>query len=131
MSREKTDQPGDPLIRKRALSRWDNEGGAGPEGHEVETSSVDDEPPMPRMGQAEMGALHIRMIALENLVIALLAEASDRQLELARDMARYLAPREGFTHHPLTTHAAEHMVNLIERSARFRSDELPLANDIE
>ena len=131
MSEQGPDQPSDPLLRKRALSRWDNEGGAGPEGHEVEAPSSDDEAPMPKMGEAEMGALHIRVIALENLVIALLAEASDRQLELVRDMARYIAPREGFTHHPLTTHVAAHMVDLVERSARFRSGELPQADDIE
>lgn len=86
---------------------------------------------MPKIGEAELGALHIRVIALENLVIALLAEASDRQLDLARDMAGYIAPREGFTHHPLTTHAAAHLVDLIERSARFRSGELPQAGDID
>jgi len=97
----------------------------------VAPALVEGEAPMPKMGEAEMGALHIRVIALENLVIALLAEASDRQLELARDMVRYIAPREGFTHHPLTTHAAAHMVDLVERSARFRSGELPQADDIE
>lgn len=91
----------------------------------------EDEAPMPKMGEAEMGALHIRVIALESLIIALLAEASDRQLELARDMARYIAPREGFTHHPLTTHAAAHMIDLVHRSARFRSGELPQVGDIE
>ena len=131
MSEQGPAQPSDPLLRKRALSRWDNEGGAGPEGHEAEAPSSDDEAPMPKIDEAEMGALHIRVIALENLVIALLAEASDRQLELVRDMARYIAPREGFTHHPLTTHAAAHMVDLVERSARFRSGELPQVGDIE
>lgn len=30
-----------------------------------------------------------RVIALENLIVALLAEASDRQLALAHDMAAY------------------------------------------
>lgn len=117
--------------RLRALSRWDNEGGAGPCGAEVRTTMSEDEAPMPKMGEAELGALHIRVIALENLIIALLAEASDRQLELARDMARYIAPRKGLTHHPLTTHAAAHMVDLVERSARFRSGELPQVGDIE
>ena len=38
---------------------------------------------------AELVQLRIRVIALENLVIALLAEASDRQLDLAREMAAY------------------------------------------
>jgi hypothetical protein len=86
---------------------------------------------MPKIGEAELGALHIRMIALESLVIALLAEASDRQIELARNMARYIAPREGHTHHPLTIHAADHITDLVERAARFGSGELPRADDIE
>jgi hypothetical protein len=75
---------------------------------------------MPSNNAAELGALHIRVIALENLVISLLATASDRQLEQAREMARYISPRPGFAHHPLTTHAAAHMVDLVERAARFR-----------
>lgn len=94
-------------------------------------SSSDDEAPMPKMGEAEMGALHIRVIALENLVIALLADASDRQLEMSRNMARYIAPREGFTNHPLTAHAAAHMTHIVERAARFGNGELPQANDID
>jgi hypothetical protein len=57
---------------------------------------------------------------LENLVIALFAAASDRQLEQAREMARYISPRPGFTPHPLTTHAAAHMIDLVERASRFR-----------
>ena len=65
-------------------------------------------------------ALHVRVIALENLLISLLATASDQQLELAREMAGYISPRPGFTHHPLTIPAAAHMIDLIERSSRFR-----------
>jgi hypothetical protein len=56
-------------------------------------TSAEDQIPVPKMANAELVALHIRVIALENLVIALLAGASDRQLELARDMAPYIAPR--------------------------------------
>jgi hypothetical protein len=73
------------------------------------------------MDDAEFEALHVRVIALENLVIALLAEASDSAREQARGMAAYISPRPGFTHHPLTTHAAAHIVNLIERAVRFCS----------
>jgi len=76
---------------------------------------------MPENKAAELGALHVRIIALENLVISLLAAASDEQLEQAREMARHITPRPGFTHHPLTTHASAHMVDLVERAARFRS----------
>jgi hypothetical protein len=70
---------------------------------------------------AEFVQLRVRVIALENLVITLLAEASDRQRNLAREMAVFIAPRTGTTPHPLTTHAASHMVDLVERSEQFRS----------
>ena len=76
--------------------------------------------PTPEMSNADLVALHVRVIALENLLISLLATASDQQLELAREMAGYISPRPGFTHHPLTIHAAAHMIDLIERSSRFR-----------
>ena len=109
------------LLRQRTLSRWDNEGGAGPDGPQTETVAAGDEAPMPSNGPAEVGALHIRIIALENLVISLLAAASDQQLEQAGEMARYISPRPGFTHHPLTTHAAAHMIDLVERASRFRN----------
>lgn len=108
------------LLRERALSRWDNEGGAIP-GVPPKAPAAEDTIPMPTNDAAELGALHIRMIALENLVIALLATASDEQLELTREMASYISPRPGFTHHPLTTHAAAHMIDLVERASRFRS----------
>jgi hypothetical protein len=68
-------------------------------------------------------ALHIRVIALENLVIFLLAAASDQQLELAREMAPYISPRPGFTPHPLTTHAVVDMIDLLERASRSCSAE--------
>lgn len=126
-----SDPSNDTRRRKRAQDARDNEGGSSQVDRNIEVISKNDEAPMPKMGEAEMGALHIRVIALENLVIALLADASDRQLELSRNMARYIAPRQGFTHHPLTTHAAAHMTHLVERSARFGSGELPQADDIK
>jgi hypothetical protein len=75
---------------------------------------------VPELTNAELVQLRIRVIALENLVITLLAEASDRQLDLVREMAAYTSPRPGFTHHPLTIHAATQMINLVERAGRFR-----------
>ena len=69
---------------------------------------------------AELRQLHVRVIALENLVISLLADASDRQLTLAREMAVFIVPRPGFTAHPLTVHAAAQMISLVERAGRFR-----------
>ena len=74
------------------------------------------------MSDADFIALHTRVIALENLVIAMLAVASERQLEVAREMASYISPRPGFTAHRLTVHAAAHMVDLVERAARFHGE---------
>jgi hypothetical protein len=68
---------------------------------------------------AELALIRIRVIALENLVIALLAGASDRQLQAAREMAKYISPRPGFTLHPLTSQAAVHMIELVDRAERF------------
>jgi hypothetical protein len=113
------------LLRQRALSRWDNEGGAGPDGPQTEAAAARDQVPMPSNDTAEVAALHIRIIALENLVISLLATASDQQLEHACEMARYISPKAGFTHHPLTTHAAAHMVDLVERASRLRNRSSP------
>jgi hypothetical protein len=120
MPGQSSDSTDDPNQRQRALSRWDNEGGAGPCGLQTDPTSTEDPIPMPTNGPAEVAALHVRVIALENLVISLLADASARQLEQAREMARYISPRPGFTHHPLTIHAADHMIDLVERASRFR-----------
>jgi len=86
MSDQNSDSLVAALLRQRALSRWDNEGGAAPSCPQIERAAVENQVSMPANNAAEVGALHIRMIALENLVIALLAAASDRQLEQAREM---------------------------------------------
>ena len=103
-----------------ALSRWDNEGGAGPCGPRGGPMSAEAQSEAPELTNAELVQLRIRVIALENLVISLLAEASDRQLNLACEMAAFISPRPGFTHHPLTIHAATQMIDLVERAAHFR-----------
>ncbi len=106
-------------LRLRALSRWDNEGGAGPQ---CKNASLDvDLSKVPPLSNAELVQLQVRTIALENLMIMLLAEGSDRQLQLAREMAAYISPRSGFTHHPLTTQAGAHMVDIVNRAIHYRS----------
>ena len=107
--------------RQMALSRWDNEGGAGPGGPQDGSVSAEAQSEIPELTNAELVQLRIRVIALENLLIALLAEASERQLDLVREMAAYISPRPGFTHHPLTVHAAAQMIDLVERAGHFRS----------
>lgn len=113
----------DPLqLLQKALSRWDNEGGATRQGPQKDAAGGRSEPTdIPELTNAELVKLRVRVIALENLVIALLAEAGDRQISLAREMAPYVSPRPGFTHHPLTIHAASHMIDLVERAGSFRS----------
>lgn len=106
--------------RERALSRWDNEGGAGPEGPQDGSKPNETSADVPDLTNAELVQLRVRVIALENLVIALLAGVSDKQLEIAREMAVYISPRPGFTPHPMTVQAADHMLDLVDRAGRFR-----------
>ena len=107
--------------RQMALSRWDNEGGAGPCGPQEGAVSSELRSEVPELTNAELVQLRIRVIALENIVISLLAEASDRQLDLIREMAAFISPRPGFTQHPLTIQAATQMLDLVDRAARFRA----------
>ena len=120
MPRENADTSSDWNQRQRALSRWDNEGGAGPEGPATDWALDTERIAIPDLTNAELVTLRIRVIALENLMISLLATASDDQLRLAREMAGYISPRPGFTPHPLTIHAAANMVDLVERANHFR-----------
>src|SRR4030095_15172860 len=102
------DPPSDPAeLRRRALSRWDNEGGA------IASLVRGAHANIPELTNAELVQLRIRVIALENMLIAVLAEGSDRQLQVARGMAEYISPRAGFTQHPLTIQAAGHMTDLV------------------
>ena len=111
-------------LRHRALSRWDNEGGATLGGHHEGLRSAGAQSEVPPLTNAELVQLRIRVIALENLVISLLAQSPDRQLDLVREMAAYISPRPGFTPHPLTIRAAAEMIHLVERAGHFR-DILP------
>ncbi len=101
-------------LRHRALSRWDEEGGA------AASLPPEASPDEPEMTNAELVHLRVRVIALENMMIAVLAEGSDRQIEVAREMAEYISPRPGATPHPLTLQAADHMRNFAARALHFR-----------
>ena len=116
----KPNNNGTPTERQIALSRWDTEGGAGPDGPQESSTSGQLQADVSQPTNIELVQLRIRIIALENLVITLLAEASDRQLMLVREMAEFILPRPGFTQHPLTIHAAAQMIDLVERSGQFR-----------
>lgn len=114
------------LAKVQAIDK-DNEGGAG-DGGRVFPASVKSQADALPLTNAELVQLQIRVIALENLLAALLADASDRQLDLAREIAECIAPRPGFTAHRLTTHAAARMTSLIERAGHLRSLQSAAAN---
>jgi hypothetical protein len=120
MAAVKSDSLDPSQQRQMALSRWDNEGGAGPCGPQNDQISGEAQSEVPDLTNVELVQLRIRVIALENLVISLLAEAPERQLDLAREMAAFISPRPGFTQHPLTIHAATQMVDLVDRAGHFR-----------
>lgn len=106
-------------LRSLALSRWENEGGAPRPIDSVQADRLAEQQ-IPALTNAEIIALRVRIIALENIMIALLATASDEQRALAHSMISYITPRPGSTQHPLTLHASEHMADLLDRSQRFR-----------
>ena len=109
-----------------ALSRWDNDGGAESDPAAV-VNPAELQPEFHPLTNAELVQLRVRVIALENLVIALLAAGSDRQRTLARDKAAHIAPSADFTQHPLTIRAATQMVGLVERACRVRGDQVESA----
>lgn len=109
--------------RQRALQRWENEGGASDGSSSRDVLSSDTPGGVPPLTNAELVQLQIRVIALENLVIAMVSQMPDRQIELAREMAEYISPRPGSTPHRLTIHAAAQMISLVERAGCFRSPE--------
>lgn len=104
--------------RVAAQPRCDSDGGDALVGQPAPQAS-----PQPTFDaartEAEFVQLHIRVIALENLVIALLARAPAAQLDLAREMAAYISPRPGRTPHRLTLRAADEMRSLIDRATHF------------
>jgi hypothetical protein len=89
----------------------------------------EDTPPNASAGQAallqtELEQLRMRIIALENVVIALLAQGPEAQRVLAREMATYISPRPGATPHPLTLRAAVEMRSLVDRASPFQAPPL-------
>ena len=118
MADQKSDSWEFSCLREQAFSRWDNEGGAGAGGreHPASTGTAN----APPLSDAELVQLQIRVIALENLMTALLADSSDRQLALVQEIAAYISPRPGYTLHRLTVHAASRMSSLAEAAGRLR-----------
>jgi hypothetical protein len=122
MSDKKPESAASSRQRELALSRWDSEGGAGPRGPQGASVSPDAPAEILSLTNTELVQLRVRVIALENLVIALLAQASERQVAVARDMTAYISPKPGYTPHPLTIQAAGRMIDLVERAGQFRDE---------
>ena len=120
MSKKKTEPSERAQLLAKAVSRWDNEGGAG------EGGRVNPEPgalltdALP-LTNTELAHLQVRVIALENLLKVLLVNASAEQVALMRDVATSISPRPGCTQHPLTIHAAACMINLVESAGHLRA----------
>jgi hypothetical protein len=113
--------PPDPS--QAGLDRWDGEGGAESDGPQALAPEREGAVPAAPSAQ-DWAELRTRVIALENLVIALLANGSDAQRALARTMAGYIAPRPGATPHRVTLHASHRMIDLVERAERFDAADL-------
>ncbi len=107
----------DPRPPEKALTRWEDEGGAEPDGPLLVTPEGSPAP-MAAPSPTEWAEMHTRVIALESLVIALLSTASEAQRMAAREMAGLITPRPGATPHRLTVHAAHRMIDLIDRAER-------------
>lgn len=103
-------------VYDRAVGRWENEGGTFATTHDHLQDTVAGE-----IGTVEAGHLRVRLITLENVVVALLAGAPQSQSELVREMAAYISPRSGKTPHRMTIEAAHHMLGLVDRAARMEA----------
>jgi hypothetical protein len=104
-------------LRRDALARWDWEGGVAAAGAEATAAEPSTQPCTLDFAGTEMAQLRMRVVALENLVLALLMHGSVDQRAAADAMAQYIRPRPGFTAHPLTLRAAARMVQLLQRAS--------------
>ena len=116
-----------------ALDHWDNEGGAAAHGARRDAVVSDVLGREPALTNTELVQLRVRVIALENLLLAFLAQASKGQLAVARERAAYISPRAGSVRHPLTLRAAAQMVHLVGHagllSARARAEADMMSGD--
>lgn len=108
-----------PKSQQLPLSQWDNEGGAGRCGPKESTAGLAPSS-IPVLTNTELVQLRVRVIALENLVTALLSAATAHQHALIRSMAAQISPRAGMTLHPLTIQAASQMNELVDRAVHYR-----------
>ena len=132
MSKFKAEESERAQLLARAVSKWDAEAEVGEA--EIDSSArvlpVSNASPTEALPltNAEITHLQVRVIAIENLLKVLLADATAEQLKLMRDVAGLITPQPGFTQHPLTIQAAACMINLVDNAAHLRSLGLGLKN---
>lgn len=113
-------QPSRDEIYRRLIGRWENEGGGVTSWeHEAQPES-ERATVVGEIGDAEAVNIRVRLIAIENIIVALLAHGPDDRLELIKEMAEFISPRPGMTPHRLTTEAARNMLALVERAEHYR-----------
>lgn len=113
---EAAPQPAVAVFHAGALARWDNEGGALSHPAPVKVSVVE---VGHHLSDQDMVCLRSRVIALENIVVAMLAGGSSDQRSLVHDMALFVCPPLEEVQDRLTLHAADLMDHLADRAARF------------
>ena len=109
-------------IHRRVIGRWENEGGSVRAGRGDMQASENPATVVGEIGDAEAANIRIRLIALENIIVALLANAAEDRLELIREMAEFISPRPGMTPHRLTIEAARNMLAIVERAEHYRKN---------
>jgi hypothetical protein len=70
--------------------------------------------------RAEWDLLRSRLIALECVVMAVLADASPAQLAHAQTLAAQYAQRGGFARHPLTARAVDQVDHMLLQARQLR-----------
>lgn len=72
-------------------------------------------------GHSELVQMRIRIIALENLVLAILAKSSSDVWKMVRTRAGEIQSRGDVAEQPLTRHASDEMLKLLARAERRAS----------
>lgn len=74
----------------------------------------------PPVTTVEWDHLRFRVVALENLLIALMADGPLPRLDRLREMARHVAPRRGSAEHPVSQFAAVQIIHMVERARHVK-----------
>ena len=119
MSNSKAKESERAQLLARAVSKWDDEEAEGENSRVTPVSGALPTAALP-LTNAEIVHLQVRVIAIENLLKVLLADATEEQLKLMRDVAGLITPQAGYTQHPLTIQAAACMMNLVDSAAHLR-----------